>query len=300
MNLTKNHDACHFWAPTAWLRVAGGDAPDFLQSQLTNDLRGLVPGGGAVYGLLLTQKGRVLADCHVLRAEDDHAFWVGSYFSPATTLRERFEAYIIADDVTVEDVTGDWRAVTLFGAPGTEVPRVPAGEGVRFAGRRGEEMAYEWVFPAAFEPEVRARLAGMRAISAADMERRRIAAGIAAVPVDIGPGDLPNEAGLEATAISYTKGCYLGQEVMARLKAMGQVRRRLLRVSGTGAIPPRPAPLFQGGRKVGELRSAVTADDADGGGFLGLAMVTLMNFQPAAGLSFAADGDVAMAVTERG
>jgi folate-binding Fe-S cluster repair protein YgfZ len=87
---------------------------------------------------------------------------------------------------------------------------------------------------------------------------------------------------------------------MARLKAMGQVRRRLLRVSGTGAIPPRPAPLFQGGRKVGELRSTVTADDADDGGFLGLAMVTLMNFQPAAGLSFAADGDVAMAVTERG
>src|SRR3954467_1839593 len=106
------------------------------------------------------------------------------------------------------------------------------------------------------------------------MSRRRIAAGIAAVPADVGPGELPNEGGLDATAISYTKGCYLGQEVMARLKSMGQVRRRLLRVrAGATAVPTLPAPLFSGDRRAGELRSAVV--DADGS-VIGLAMLSLL------------------------
>jgi folate-binding protein YgfZ len=294
MNLAPNHFSHCFWSPAAWLRLSGEDAPAFLQSQLTNDLSHLMAGGGAVYGLLLTQKGRVLADCHVLRAPEDDAFWVGSYFSLASVIRERFESYIIADDVVVEDVTADWGAVTLFGEAGTATPQPVEGEGVIFAGRRGIGANFEWVFPAAAEAAVRARLAGTRECSAAELERGRIAAGIAAVPADIGPGDLPNEGGLDASAISYRKGCYLGQEVMARLKSMGQLRRRLLRVSGTGAIPPRPAPLFQAGRKAGELRSAVE----EGAGFIGLALVTLMNFQAGEGLSFTADGAPVLRVTE--
>ncbi len=93
---------------------------------------------------------------------------------------------------------------------------------------------------------------------------------------DIGPTDLPNEGGLETEAISYTKGCYLGQEVMARLKNMGQVRRRLLRVHGTGEPPTRLAPVFQAARKVGEVRSAVR----DGAGWVGLALVSLVQLKP--------------------
>jgi folate-binding protein YgfZ len=119
-------------------------------------------------------------------------------------------------------------------------------------------------------------------LSAREMERLRITAAIPAVPADLGPGDLPNEGGLEATALSYTKGCYLGQEVMARLKSMGQVRRHLLRVRGTGAVPSLPSPLFHGERRVGELRSA--AEDAEG--FVGLALVSLMNLPADAALSF--------------
>ena len=130
------------------------------------------------------------------------------------------------------------------------------------------------------------RLRGGTALGAEDMERRRIAAGIPAVPKDIGPGDLPNEGGLEAEAISYTKGCYLGQEVMARLKSMGQVRRRLLKVRGTGEIPPRPASLFQGDRRVGELRSAVR----DGAEWIGLAMVSLVQLRREDGLSLESGG----------
>jgi hypothetical protein len=124
------------------------------------------------------------------------------------------------------------------------------------------------------------------------MERMRIAARIPAVPADVGPTDLPNEGGLEADAISYTKGCYLGQEVMARLKSMGQVRRRLLRVRGTGAsLPALPAPVFRGARQVGELRSAVSDEAA---GWIGLAMVSLMHLTPGAELAFAPDSSTAL------
>ncbi|HEX7632355.1 MAG TPA: folate-binding protein, partial [Lacunisphaera sp.] len=97
----------------------------------------------------------------------------------------------------------------------------------------------------------------------------------------IGSGDLPNEAGLESVAISYTKGCYLGQEVMARLKNLGQVRRRLHVVHGRGT-PPRPrTALYQGDKKVGEIRSIAPRGDD----FVALAMLSLVNFKAGVGLS---------------
>src|SRR4051794_14169243 len=92
------------WRPACWLRVAGEDAANFLQGQFTNDLRALSD-TGAIYGLWLTIKGKVLADSFVLRGSYPHEFWVGSYFSPATLIRERLESYVIADDVSVEDMT---------------------------------------------------------------------------------------------------------------------------------------------------------------------------------------------------
>ena len=292
--------AFHGWRPAAWLRVKGADAASFLQGQLTNELRGL-PAGGAVYGLWLTLKGKVLADSFVVRdarsgatgAEAAAEFWVGSYFSPAAVIRERLEAFIIADDVTVEDVTAEWAGVTLLGEGVAMAADAATAGGARggvvFRGRRGKEEAVEWVFPLAQLEAVRAQITGRRELDGEEMARRRIAAGVPAVPADIGPGDLPGEGGLERDAISYTKGCYLGQEVMARLKSMGQVRRRLMRVAGSpgGEAPGSlPAALFSGGRKVGEVRSAVS-DGA--GGWVGLAMLSLLQLEAGAGLALAVD-----------
>ena len=286
--------AFHGWRPAAWLRVTGEDAATFLQGQFTNELRGL-PAGGAVYGLWLTLKGKVVADSFVVRGAEPAEFWVGSYFSPAAVIRERLEAFIIADDVTIEDVTAAWAAVTLLGEGGAATMATDAATaggargGVVFRGRRGQEAAVEWVFPGAQSDTVRAQLAGVRELEGEEMTRRRITAGVPAVPVDIGPGDLPGEGGLEHDAISYTKGCYLGQEVMARLKSMGQVRRRLMRVAGrAGEAAPGslPAALFAGGRKVGEVRSAVSDG---GGGWVGLAMLTLLQLEAGAGLAVAVD-----------
>jgi hypothetical protein len=113
---------------------------------------------------------------------------------------------------------------------------------------------------------------------------------VPAIPAEFGPGDLPQEAGLETVAISFTKGCYLGQEVMARLQAMGQVRRRLVRVAGLGLAPAAGVELLQAGRRVGELRAA----EHYGTGWLGLAMVNLLGLDRAAEICLAGGGAVSL------
>jgi folate-binding protein YgfZ len=283
------------WAPATWLRVRGSDAASFLQGQFTNDLRGLAVGGSA-YGLWLTVKGKVLADSFVLRGEGSDEFRVGSYFSAAAVIRERLESFVIADDVTIDDETPQWSGFSLLlrqdrgdaKAAGSatflqSLMQVAEGlGGFAFPGRRGSECV-EFMVPVSSAANLDTLLREMREFSASEMEQRRIVAGVPAVPVDIGPADLPNEGGLDSVAISYTKGCYLGQEVMARLKSMGQVRRRLMRVRAeAGDVPALPAPLFAGERRVGELRSAVV--DADGA-LVGLAMISLLNVEPGAKLA---------------
>jgi len=277
------------WKPAAWLRVTGADAASFLQGQFTNDLR--VSAAGSVYGLWLSLKGKIVADSFVLRGADAEEWWVGSYFSRAAVILARLEGFVIADDVTFTDETDAWAGVSVLGAGAAEWLAAvrPPGAWV-FSGRRGAGKSVECMFPIAgkeYSPWLDA-LAARPEVAAHEMRLRRIMAGIPAVGEDVGETDLPNEAGLELDAISYVKGCYLGQEVMARLKAMGQVRRRLERVRGSESAPPGslPAPLYAGGRMVGDLRSAV-ADGA--GGWVGLAMLSLLHVAAGTRLALASD-----------
>lgn len=267
----------HHYRPHTWLQVSGSDAGSFLQGQFTNDVSGLGK-GGSIYGLWLNQKGKIIADSFIVGASPGE-YWIGSYFCPAGTIRRRLEDYIIAADVTVEDATEGWAGVAVLGeGAGDWLASEAAGMGVFFRGRRAAVESWEWIYPASTAEKVAEKLAGRTEVSAEKMERERIAAGLPAIPVDAGPGDLPNEAGLEAAAISYTKGCYLGQEIIARLKSRGQARRRLARIQGTGAPPALPAALWQEGRAVGELRSAAPGES--GGRFIGLAMLTLLKLRP--------------------
>ncbi|MEI7551705.1 MAG: folate-binding protein [Verrucomicrobiota bacterium] len=281
MNRTDTPDF-HRWQPASCLRVSGEDAPTFLQGQFTNDLR-RTGAGEAVYGLWLNQKGKVLADSFVLQASEQ-AYLLVSYFSPAELISGLLADHVVADDVVIEDLTGAVEGLTVFGG-GAPAGGVPEG-GWSFQGRRAREPHREFIFPRNAAAGWAAKRANETPLSAAEMARRRIAAGIPAVPADLGPAELPNEGGLETEAISYTKGCYLGQEVMARLKTMGQVRRRLVGVRGGGEPPAVPAPVFQAGRPVGELRSVA----ADGAGWIGLALVSLLHVQRDAGLALAIEG----------
>jgi len=294
---TTNFPVFLRWTPATVLRVSGEDAASFLQGQFSNDLREL-DRKKPVYGLWLNHKGRVIADSFVHRlAEGD--FLVFSYHCPVEVIRPRLEAFVIADDVVLEDVTLEWGGITVLG-PETHsvysnIVSALQSEGISFSGRRTARPHLECVFPRRLESAAVSMLTNVPEISEAEAQLIRIVDGIPSVPADIGPSELPNEGGLEGVAISYTKGCYLGQEVIARLKSMGQVRRRLLRVQGTGALPLLPASLFQGERRIGELRTiARTAE-----GFLGFVLVSLVNLQLDTGLSFSPGGEVVMKLMEK-
>jgi folate-binding protein YgfZ len=262
---------------SAVLRITGPDANTYLQGQFTQELR--IPPGRIVYGLWLDQKGKILADSHIAK-QADNDYLIASFSCSASALRARLEAYLIADEVSIEDQTTKWSGLLLWGE-GIETTRPPAGAMI-LPSRRAGPAAVQWLVPADSRDAVRGTLpADATPADVAAAERSRLRCGLPAVPVDLGPRDLPNEGGLDEVAISYTKGCYLGQEVMARLKNLGTVRRRVHLVRGAGTPPPIGTSLFQADRKVGELRSAA----ADGEGFLGMAMLSLVNLNPSAGLA---------------
>lgn len=274
------------------LRVSGADAASFLQGQFSNDLRSLGR-GQSVYGLWLTLKGKVLADSFIIRPVEGEGFLIVSYFCAAEVIKERLESYIIADDVEVTNLTPDFVGWSLMGGEQT-APAVPCGV-ISFRGRRVRGGNEEWLLTRAESARCVLPPAWTE-VDAAAAEALRIADGIPAVPQDLGPTDLPNEAALEADTISYTKGCYLGQEVMARLKSMGQVRRRLLRVNVAG--PGRPterAPLYVGEKNIGELRSV--APDPAGNGFMGFAMLSLLGLGESRALALEAGGPSIVSVS---
>ena len=264
---------------SAVLRVWGPDANSYLQGQFTQDLR--LKTGETAYGLWLDLKGKTFADSQVLKqAENDYL--VVSFSTSAAALRARLEAYLIADEVELEDQTTAWVSILLWGEG---IAALVAPQSVlAWPSRRAGSVSRQWLVPAGQSAAVLAELKKSATESdhfAADLARLRTA--LPAVPVDIGPRDLPNEGGLDEIAISYTKGCYLGQEVMARLKNLGQVRRRLHVIRGEGAPPPPGTALYQGERKVGETRSAAP----DGSEFIALAMLSLVNLDATAGLGLA-------------
>lgn len=281
--------------PNAWLRVEGPDAAVFLQGQCTQDLRPL-RAGQSTEALWLNTKGRILGESLVLRGPDD-VWWLWSAHTAGETLRTRLEDFVIADDVTVASEEANWEQVTLAGASAETWLRGALGEreppapgawlalagGMVFAGRRGLSRVWEWLRPlgdAANGSALQAP-ASLGDLSPTALHRARLAAGVPAIPGEFGPQDLPQEAGLETVAISFNKGCYLGQEVMARLHAMGRVRRRLLRVGGVGPAPAVNVELRQNDKRVGELR-AVADDGRDG--WLGLALLNLLGLDPSASL----------------
>ena len=288
----------HDYRPQTLLRVMGEDAFAFLQGQFTNELRQAKP-DSAVYGLWLNQKGRVIADSQVLGIGPNE-FQMVSVNSPAADIRPRLESYIVADDVTLIDETETTHGLAVGGPGSGDIMQevfgaIPpagrygrSGDLIAFAGRRVREENFEIIGPKKSLSALKEKFLehGCVDVALAEMELRRIQAVIPAIPQDLGTADLPNEGGLEESAISYTKGCYLGQEVMARLKNLGQVRRRLHLISGEGMAAPAQAPLYQGQKKAGEIRSLARKGD----GFVAIAMLSLLSLNREAGLSLGPDG----------
>jgi folate-binding protein YgfZ len=244
----------------AVLRATGRDAKDYLHRMTTQDLNALPPGGSA-YTAILNAKGHLLADAHALVEEDGVLLVMDPRAAPEA--RAHLERFVIMDDVTFEDLSASVRNLPVLGPQagvrlgvrGTRVPRI--------ANRRRGVPALDLLLSPPDALALRATLVqeGAHALSTDELEVLRILAGQARWGVDMDQSRLPMEAGLTSAAISFTKGCYTGQEVVLRATARGHLQRGLVQLSlPHGACPG--TPLSSGGEEIGAVTSA--ADGPEG------------------------------------
>ena len=214
--------------PRSFVRVAGPDAEDYLNRMVSNDVAALGP-GEACDALLLTAKARLIAPLVVLRrGHDDFLLLTEPELGErvrAELVRFRFAAKV---EIELEEHTSH----VVFGGDGipTEAYGEPAAE----------------VLDGGLEPTLEAE----------DLELLRIRAGSPAWGKELDDRILPAEAGLDATAISFTKGCYPGQEPIARLHYRGHANRGLRVLELDGEVPPADTELELDGKVVGRITSA--------------------------------------------
>jgi folate-binding protein YgfZ len=264
------------------VRAVGPDRASFLQGMLTNDVASLAPGGGCA-ALLLTIQGRVTADVRVAALDD--AFLLDVDVRVREGFVQALEALVIADEVefgpppaavALLGLEGPGAAALLGAEAGALAPWAHAA--VTIAGvacravRASEVRGPGFVLHAPAADAIRvwdalvgagARPAGMEAL-----EGRRIEVGVPRIGLDMDGSTLALEVPVD-DAISGTKGCYLGQEVVARGTARGHVNRRLTGLLLDGPAPPSGAPLVREGKEVGRLTSVAHAFGAETHGALG-------------------------------
>ncbi|MBP1684614.1 MAG: gcvT1 [Deltaproteobacteria bacterium] len=285
------------------LRLTGTDRTTFLQGMMTNDVAGLQDGQG-VYAALLTIQGKVVSDLRAYALADE--FWLDVPAIREATVRETLDHYIIADDVEIAAdglwaplvaVEGPQAARTLIGVLGSTV------EGMRpldhreftFDGARvrvaavshAGENGYLVFGDRALTLQLRERChaAGAEPVGTDALNVLRLEAGIPWCGVDFDDSVLVLEAGLDA-AISYQKGCYLGQEVVERVSARGQIHRKLVGLVCTGhEVPPADARLFHVDKEVGAITSAVWSPERQA--VIALAYVRSACWEPTTALQIA-------------
>jgi hypothetical protein len=266
----------HLPPDRAIIAVAGEDRQSFLQGLISNDTA-KISGKRAIYATLLTAQGRFLFDMFI--AEQDGRYLVDCAAPRRADLVKRLSMYRLRSKVTVADADADWCVALLFGdgAPaaigldGSAGSAVAFGGGTAYVDPRLPDLGVRLVLPRA---TARTALAGLGATedSAGDAYHRlRIELGVPDAARDLIPEkSILLENGFdELNAIDWDKGCYMGQELTARTRYRGLVRKRLLPVTIEGAPPAPGTALVAGGQELGEMRSASTD------GTLGLAMVRL-------------------------
>ncbi len=248
------------------LALTGPEAKAFLHGQVTNDIEGLEPGSGC-YAAFLTHKGKMLGDLRVLDAGDELLL-----DCERVALQELFNMirrYKLGRDVELHKRTLERGLLSLLG-PGARaaagVPELPRVEHAHRAGTMGglpvrliaTDLGVDVLCDAADTEAVGAALIAAGAVpgSEAEAEVRRVESGRPRYGIDLDDTVIPQEAGLNERAVSFEKGCYVGQETVARLHFRGKPNRHLrgLRLSEPAASG---TPLRLGEREVGKLGSVV-------------------------------------------
>jgi tRNA-modifying protein YgfZ len=230
--------------------VRGSEAADFLQGQVSNDVEAFGPGGGC-YATVLTHKGKLRTDLRVLRGDD--WFWLDTEAIGHAVLAHMLRTYSVGRDVQFEDLTESRALLSLIGPAARErLDAAPSEAEHSFVtGEHGLYVATLLGVDVICEPGT---ALGVEPVSEEAAECVRIEAGRPRLGFDMDAETMPQEAGINDRAVSFTKGCYVGQETVARLHYKGKPNRHLrgLRLSKPAE---RGAEVQLDGKVVGRLGS---------------------------------------------
>jgi folate-binding protein YgfZ len=246
------------------LTVSGAEAAEYLQGQLTNDVEALEPGEGQ-YAALLDRKGHMQADMRVLRPAIEE-LWIDTEPEGLEATRKHLQMYKIGREVEVADATAERAILSLIGPRAVEIAGTavlpehacePASiEGVDCLAV-GTAGGIDLIAAAADAERLREALLGAGAVEvgAEAVEILRVEAGTPRFGAEMGAETMPAEAGIVERAVSFTKGCYIGQETVARLHYKGKPNRNLRGLRLSGPVAP-GASLSLGEKEVGAVGSA--------------------------------------------
>jgi folate-binding protein YgfZ len=233
------------------VRVSGEEAASFLQGVLTNDVERL-GAHEARYAALLTPQGKILFDFLVVRlpADSGAAFALDCAASQAADLAKRLSFYKLRAKVAISDESADHCVLAYWGSEPENAPG-----GVVYADPRSAELGHREILP-------RAKAVAIGEAHLSDYDALRISLGVPRGGVDFVYGDaFPHEANMDLLhGVDFEKGCYVGQEVVSRMKHRGGARKRIVRVRLDGAAPPPGTPVMDGELPVGTLGFSARAN----------------------------------------
>jgi folate-binding protein YgfZ len=261
--------------------VSGEDRRSYLQGLLTNDVAALTAGQGC-YAAYLTAQGRMIADLHVYELGD--VVLLTTAGDVKDTVMARLDQFIFGEDVQLGDVTSSFAQIAVVGpaashavasvidgADAAALAALPehGNRRAQFAGSPAIVARVSDTGEPGFDLFVESRRAGAleAALAAAEVppldastaDAIRIESGVAAFHRDMDEDTIPLEAGIESRAISFTKGCYVGQEVIIRVmhRGHGRVARKLVGIVFEGSQVPVPGvPVHAGEREIGRVTSS--------------------------------------------
>ncbi len=242
------------------LALTGADRHAFLHNFCTNDIKRLTP-GNSCEAFFTNVKGRIIGHALINCSEDELAI-VGEP-DQATRLLEHLDRYIIREDVQLRDETAA-RGHLLVDADFTAQRFELAAQVTDWYATNGRTLRLIET-PSADVRKLKERLAANGLVSCDEaFETVRSEAGVPLFGVDFDDRNLPQEVGRNDEAISFTKGCYLGQETVARIDALGHVNQQLVGVRFSGeAVPDNGTALAHNGKTIGQVTSAVFSPKLD-------------------------------------
>lgn len=263
--IRRNGGAVNLSNRAKWL-LKGEDRIRYLNGQVTQDVR-RATAGKAVYACVTDVKGRISGDVFVRVTADGEGLLLDAEEGLREVLMTRLDRYIVADDVEILDVTDEWDVVHYFGEAAQEVEGGVECERFGVSGRdvwtaRGESPR-----------------GGDGFLSESEVEVLRVLNGVARYPFELNGEVFPPEAGLELRAIDYAKGCYIGQEVISRIRTSRKMPRELVawRLNGGGEVEAGSQVVLpgEGGTILGAVTSVVIEPETELAA--GLAYVKLGN-----------------------